>query len=120
MVFYPLNGFAKGLDNIIEFGYSRRKSRTMSLGLLLTATLALSYFSTIVFNSVIAQPTASKFTTAKELSIMLLKVKRHLPNASIVVGIIDTNGTQVYGYGNIFRANSTKVNGNTGFSFWMD
>jgi CubicO group peptidase (beta-lactamase class C family) len=32
-----------------------------------------------------------------------------------VVGIITTNGTQVYGYGNISEANSTKVDGNTIF-----
>ena len=88
----------------------------MSLGLLLIATLALSCLSTIVFNSVIAQPTTSQSATAKELSIMLLnKVKRYLPDASIVVGIISPNGTQVYSYGNISKANSTKVNGNTIF-----
>jgi CubicO group peptidase (beta-lactamase class C family) len=73
-----------------------------------------------VLNGVIAQPTASSqfTTTAKELSIMLLlnNVKRYLPNASIVVGIITPNGTQVYGYGNISKANSTKVNGNTIFN----
>jgi CubicO group peptidase (beta-lactamase class C family) len=42
-------------------------------------------------------------------------VKRYLPDASIVVGIITPNGTQVYSYGNISKANSTKVNGNTIF-----
>ena len=42
-------------------------------------------------------------------------VKRYLPDVSIVVGIITPNGTQVYGYGNISKANSTKVNGNTIF-----
>jgi CubicO group peptidase (beta-lactamase class C family) len=73
-------------------------------------------FSTIMLNSVIAQPTASQFTTAKESSIMLLNnVKRYLPDASIVVCIITSNGTQVYGYGNISKANTTKVNGNTIF-----
>ena len=92
------------------------KPMTMPLGLLLIATLALSCFSIIVFNSVLAQPTVPQFTTAKELSIMLLnKVKTHLPNASIVVGIINPNGTQVYGYGNISKTNNTKVNGNTIF-----
>ena len=89
---------------------------TTPLGLLLIATLALSCLSTIVFNSVIAQPTTSQSATTKELSIMLLnKVKRYLPDASIVVGIISPNGTQVYGYGNIPKTNSTKVNGNTIF-----
>ena len=87
---------------------------TTPSGLLMIATLALSCFSIIVFNSVLAQPTDSQFATAKELSIMMLtKVKRYLPDASIVVGIITPNGTQVYGYGNISKANSTKVNGNT-------
>jgi serine-type D-Ala-D-Ala carboxypeptidase/endopeptidase len=66
---------------------------------------------------VIAQPTASQLSTAKESSIMLLlnNVKRYLPDASIVVGIITPNGTQVYSYGNLSKANSTKVNGNTIF-----
>ena len=88
--------------------------------LLITLVALSSCFSTIVLNGVIAQPTASSqfTTTAKELSIMLLlnNVKRYLPNASIVVGIITPNGTQVYGYGNISKANSTKVNGNTIFN----
>ena len=87
----------------------RTKPMTMPLGLLLIATLGLSCFSNIVFKSVIAQPTVPQFTTAKELSIMLLnKVKGHLPNSSIVVGIISPNGTQVYGYGNISKTNIQK------------
>ena len=86
------------------------------MGLLLIATLALSSFSTVVLKNVKAQPTDSQFATAKELSIMLLnKVKRYLADASIVVGIISPNGNQVYSYGNISKANSTKVNGNTIF-----
>jgi CubicO group peptidase (beta-lactamase class C family) len=72
-----------------------------------------------MLNSVIAETTtttASQFITAKESSIMLLNnVKRYLPHVSIVVGIITPNGTQIYGYGNISKANSTKVNGNTIF-----
>ena len=88
----------------------------MYLAILLITSVALSCFSIIVFNSVIAQPTASQFTTPKESSIMLLNnVKRYLPDISIVVGIITPNGTQVYGYGNISKPNSTKVNGNTIF-----
>ncbi|MGA8911265.1 MAG: serine hydrolase domain-containing protein [Nitrososphaeraceae archaeon] len=86
---------------------------------MLIASVALSCFSsTIGLNSVIAQPTAaSQFTTAKESSIMLLlnNVKRYLPDASIVVGIITPNGTQVYRYGNLSNAISTIVNGNTIF-----
>jgi serine-type D-Ala-D-Ala carboxypeptidase/endopeptidase len=94
------------------------KSKSITLGLLLIATLAFSCFSTTVFNIVIAQPTSTsaQSATANELSIIMLnKVKRYLPDASIVVGIITTNGTQVYGYGNISKANSTKVDGNTIF-----
>lgn len=86
------------------------------MGLLLIGILAFSCLSTVLFNNVIAQPTAPQSPTAKELSITLLdKVKSHSPNASIVVGIISTNGTQVYGYGSIAKANSTKVDGNTIF-----
>src|SRR6478609_12131212 len=91
----------------------------MYLAIFLITSVALSCFSsTIGLNSVIAQPTAaSQFTTVKESSIMLLlnNVKRYLPDASIVVGIISPNGTQVYSYGNISKANSTKVDGNTIF-----
>ena len=70
-----------------------------------------------MLNSVIAETTttASQSITAKESSIMLLlnNAKRYLPHVSIVVGIITPNGTQIYGYGNISKANSTLVNGNT-------
>jgi CubicO group peptidase (beta-lactamase class C family) len=34
---------------------------------------------------------------------------------SIVLGVITPNGTSVSGYGNISKANTTKVNGNTIF-----
>src|SRR5919205_4673339 len=94
----------------------------MYLAILLITLVALSscFSSTIGLNSVIAQPTttaASQFTAAKESSIILLlnNVKRYLPDASIVVGIITPNGTQVYSYGNLSKANGTKVNGNTIF-----
>jgi CubicO group peptidase (beta-lactamase class C family) len=43
----------------------------------------------------------------------------HISNSSIpvsiVVGIVTSNGTQVSGYGNISKANHTRVNGNTAF-----
>jgi serine-type D-Ala-D-Ala carboxypeptidase/endopeptidase len=72
--------------------------------------------STSALNRAVAQPTISQLTSAKEPSLMFLNnVKRYLPDTSIVVGIITPNGTQVYGYGNISKANSTKVNGNTIF-----
>src|SRR6476469_6041323 len=76
----------------------------------------LSCVPTYALNSAIAQRTASQLTAANESSIMFLNdVKRYLPDVSIMVGIITPNGTQVYGYGNISKANSTKVNGNTIF-----
>jgi len=78
--------------------------------------VALSCVSTSAQNRAVAQPTISQLTTTKEPSLMFLNnVKRYLPDTSIVVGIITPNGTQVYGYGNISKANSTKVNGNTIF-----
>lgn len=87
--------------------------------LLITLVLLSTCVSNIVLNSIIAQPTtaaSSQLTSAKESSSMLLNnVKKYLPDASIVIGIITPNGTQVYGYGNISKANSTKVNGNTIF-----
>ncbi len=42
-------------------------------------------------------------------------MKKYLPDASIVIGVITPNGTSVSGYGNISKANSTKVNGDTIF-----
>ena len=87
--------------------------------LLITLVLLSTCVSNIVLNSIIAQPTtaaSSQLTSAKESSSMLLNnVKKYLPDASIVIGIITPNGTQVYDYGNISKANSTKVNGNTIF-----
>jgi len=63
-----------------------------------------------VLNSVIAEPTASQFTTtAKELSTMLLNnVKRYLPHASLLQMVLKYMAMEIY-------ANSTKVNGNTIF-----
>jgi serine-type D-Ala-D-Ala carboxypeptidase/endopeptidase len=88
----------------------------LPLGILLVILVALSYVSTTELNSAIAQPTASQLTTARESSIMFLdNIKRYLPGVSLVVGIITLNGTQVYGYGNISKANGTKVDGNTIF-----
>jgi D-alanyl-D-alanine-carboxypeptidase/D-alanyl-D-alanine-endopeptidase len=88
----------------------------LPLEILLITLVTSSCVSTNALNSAIAQPTASQRTAANESSIMFLNiVKRYLPDVSIVVGIITPNGTQVYGYGNISKANSTKVNGNTIF-----
>ena len=88
----------------------------LPLATLLITLVALSCVSTSAQNRAVAQPTISQLTTTKEPSLMFLNnVKRYLPDTSIVVGIITPNGTQVYGYGNISKANSTKVNGNTIF-----
>ena len=88
----------------------------LPLATLLITLVALSCVSTSAQNRAVAQTTISQLTTTKEPSLMFLNnVKRYLPDTSIVVGIITPNGTQVYGYGNISKANSTKVNGNTIF-----
>jgi serine-type D-Ala-D-Ala carboxypeptidase/endopeptidase len=86
-------------------------------------SVTLVVLSSCVYNiglhSVIAQSTtaSSRFATAKESSIKLLlnSVKKYLPDASIVIGTITPNGTQVYGYGNMSEVNSTKVNRDTIF-----
>ena len=88
----------------------------LPLEILLITLVTSSCVSTNALNSAKAQRPASQITTASESSITYLNiVKRYLPDVSIVVGIITPNGTQVYGYGNISKANSTKVNGNTIF-----
>ena len=92
------------------------QSLNTPLKILLITLVTLSCVSTNALNGAIAQPNATQLTTANESSIMFLNiVKRYLPDVSIVVGIITPNGTQVYEYGNISKANSTKVNGNTIF-----
>ena len=115
----------------------------LSLGILLSSLIILSCISStsIIFfkqQQVVAysqqQPS---FTTTnsseKELSTILLAqmkqiVFKYLSNSSstfsssnssipvsMVVGIITPNGTQVSGYGNLSKANSTQVDGNTIF-----
>src|SRR5207245_321754 len=107
-------------------------------GLLLIAILALSCLSTSIFkqqDGALAQhytsptPNASGLhntTSANKgyLSVALLNlikpmILKNLGNksrggVSIVVGVITPNGTSISGYGNISKANTTKVNGDTG------
>ncbi len=60
---------------------------------------------------------------ASELSTISNSVKQFILNqivnkskASLVVGFIDPNGTKVYSFGNISKANNIPVNGNTLFN----
>ena len=61
-----------------------------------------------------SQPSSFK-TELLSPTMFLNQVKKYLPNVSIVVGVVTPNGTQVSAYGNISKANSTKVDGNTVF-----
>jgi serine-type D-Ala-D-Ala carboxypeptidase/endopeptidase len=115
---------------------------TLSLGLFLIAILGLSFLSISILkeqNAVMAQQSTSTSVTsnASKLyntstsankegsSIALLNqikpiILKNLGNkskggVSIVVGVITPNGTSVSGYGNISKANTTKVNGDTIF-----
>ena len=102
--------------------------------------IASSGFSSIVLQMVVAQqptsptaPTSSSWvnnsnTTSankEHLSMQLLNqikpmILKNMGNkskggVSIVLGVITPNGTSVSGYGNISKANTTKVNGNAIF-----
>jgi serine-type D-Ala-D-Ala carboxypeptidase/endopeptidase len=114
----------------------------LSLGILLSSLIILSCISSIsIFKQqqVVAysqqQPSFATTTNSseKELSNMLLNqmkqlVFKYLSNSSstfsssntsipvsMVVGIVTPNGTQVSRYGNLSKANSTQVDGNTIF-----
>jgi D-alanyl-D-alanine-carboxypeptidase/D-alanyl-D-alanine-endopeptidase len=111
--------------------------KLLLLSLFSTILIALSGFSPMALQNVIAQqqppsPTsnASEFhntTSASKghLSMVLLNqikpmILKNLGNksrggVSIVVGVITPNGTNVSGYGNISKANTTKVNGDSIF-----
>ena len=105
---------------------------------LLSTILLTSYsFSPIALQKVIAQQSTSLYPTSnsgkdnltaankEHLSVALLDqikqmILKNLGNkskggVSIVVGVITPNGTSVSGYGNISKANTTKVNGDTIF-----
>ena len=117
------------------------KETKLSLGILLSSLIILSCISsTSIFKQQVVaysqqQPsfTATTNSSEKELSNMLLNqmkqlVFKYLSNSSstfsssnssipvsMVVGIVTPNGTQVSGYGNLSKANSTQVDGNTIF-----
>ncbi len=48
-------------------------------------------------------------------SILLKQVEKYIPEVSIVIGVVSPNGTEIYSYGNISKANSTNVNGESIF-----
>jgi len=105
---------------------------------LLSTILLTSYsFSPIALQKVIAQQSTSLYPTSnsgkdnltaankEHLSVALLNqikpmILKNLGNkskggVSIVVGVVTPNGTSVSGYGNVSKANTTKVNGDTIF-----
>jgi serine-type D-Ala-D-Ala carboxypeptidase/endopeptidase len=105
--------------------------------LFLIGILGLSFLSVSILkqqNAVMAQQSTSGTSNASKLysitsgglPILLLNqikpmILKNLGNkskggVSIVVGVITPNGTSVSGYGNISKANTTKVNGNTIFN----
>jgi serine-type D-Ala-D-Ala carboxypeptidase/endopeptidase len=101
---------------MLQWGFQKEPLNRYLTILLITLVLLTSFGYNIVLNSVIARPSASQFTIAKEPSSMLLNnVRKYLPDASVVIGVITPNGTRVYGYGNISKANDTQVNGDTIF-----
>ena len=116
------------------------KETKLTLGILLSSLIILSCISSIsIFKQQVVaysqqQPSFATTTNSseKELSNMLLNqmkqlVFKYLSNSSstfssnsstpvsMVVGIVTPNGTQVSGYGNLSKANSTQVDGNTVF-----
>ena len=48
-------------------------------------------------------------------TVLLNQVEEFMPNISMVIGIVSSNGTQVYSYGNISEENDTNVNGDSIF-----
>ena len=55
-------------------------------------------------------------TPLNQIKLLILKSLGRSKGMSIVVGVITPNGTSVSGYGNISKADTTKVNGNTIFN----
>jgi len=105
----------------------------ISIGIVLSTLIILSSFSilfnqqqTIAYSQQQDHPVSTTNSSETELSNMLLDqfkqiVFKYLTNdtstysdstlpVSLVVGIVSLNGTQVSGYGNISKANDTKVN----------
>ena len=110
--------------------------KLLLLSLFCMILIAFSGFSPMALQKVVAQqPTSPTFNASKlynttsankeHLSMALLNqikpmILKNMGNksrggVSIVVGVITPNGTSVSGYGNISKANTTKVNGNTIF-----
>jgi CubicO group peptidase (beta-lactamase class C family) len=85
--------------------------------------LAQPYTGTTAQSSSLSPP-GKELSSSPSLSMLLLNqvktiVLKHLGNKSntisIVVGVVSPNDTDVSGYGNISKANNTRVNGNTIF-----
>src|SRR5437870_3257238 len=113
-----------------DFGlYKLILSQKLLLSLFSTILIALSGFSSMALQNVIAQQPPSPTSNGSEfnnttsaskghLSMVLLNqikpmILKNLGNksrggVSIVVGVITPNGTSVSGYGNISKANTTK------------
>lgn len=113
--------------------------KLLLLSLFCMILVAFSGFSPMVLQKVVAQQPSSPAPTSNSwvnnttstpannahLSTALLNqirpmILKNMENkskggVSIVVGVITPNGTNVSGYGNISRVNTTKVNGNTIF-----
>ena len=98
--------------------------KTTYLGLVfLTLIVLSSFFPTSFFLNgksyeALAQPQPISSPTEEELlphTVLLNQVEEFMPDISMVIGIINPNGTQVYSYGNISKENSTNVNGDSIF-----
>jgi serine-type D-Ala-D-Ala carboxypeptidase/endopeptidase len=122
------------------FGLRKVSINLLLLSLFCMILIASSGFSSIALQMVVAQqptsptaPTSSSWvnnsnTTSankEHLSMQFLNqikpmILKNMGNkskggVSIVLGVITPNGTSLSGYGNISKANTTKVNGNTIF-----
>lgn len=122
------------------FGFRKVSINLLLLSLSCMILIASSGYSSIALQMAVAQqptsptaPTSSSWvnnsnTTSankEHLSMQLLNQIKPMilknmgdkskGGVSIVLGVITPNGTSVSGYGNISKANTTKVNGNTIF-----
>jgi serine-type D-Ala-D-Ala carboxypeptidase/endopeptidase len=70
------------------------------------SNMLLNQIKQIVLNYLTNGTSSSSAVSASDSTI---------PAVSIVVGVVTPNGTQVSGYGNVSKANNTKVDGNTIF-----
>jgi len=107
---------------------------TLLFGLIFTSSLFSFIFFQSQYQAVLAQNQGNQSSSDNKLATMILgkykqRALEHLLNnktiaagisnstipVSIVVGVITPNGTQVAAYGNISKANHTRVDGNTIF-----